>query len=188
MFERSKVDNNSRSAVACELVLDDGREVLGHLMVTSARGIFEELNAPGGFAEFETLDKRRSFIAKGSIRAARSAAVAKVEPLDRRIREGVPFDPHVVLGIPRTADRDTIRRAYHALAKAYHPDRMQAIDLPAEIVDYATAMAKRINAAYSALSTMGAEPPTFKDAPAQPTAQSASQTAQPSSFRTMHAR
>lgn len=180
MFERSKVDNNSRGAVACELVLDDGRELLGHLLVTSSRGIFEELNAAGGFAEFETLDKRRSFIAKRSIRAARSAAVAKVEPLDKRIREGVPFDPHVVLGIPRSADRDTIRRAYHALAKAYHPDRMQAIDLPAEIVDYATAMAKRINAAYSALSAMTAEPASFQETPARPSAQSTS--------RPMHAR
>ena len=152
MFERAKVDNVSKTSVPCELVLDDGRELIGHLLVVGGRGICEELNAAGGFAEFETLDRTRSFLAKSSIRAARSGAHAKIERLDHRIREGVPFDPHTVLGVPRDADRDTIRRAYHNLAKAYHPDRLQAIELPREIVDYATAMAKRINAAYSALA------------------------------------
>ena len=156
MFERTKIDNLSKSPVPCELVLDDGRELIGHLLVSHPRGLIEELNAPGGFAEFETVDRARAFLAKSSIRSARSAAVAKVERLDHRIREGVPFDPYTVLGVPRTADRETIRRAYHALAKAYHPDRLQVIELPQEIVDYATAMAKRINAAYSALTGAGA--------------------------------
>ena len=155
MFERTKIDNSTKNPVACELVLDDGRELLGHLLVGNLRGIIEELNAPGDFIEFEAVDRQRSYLCKHSIRSARSAAVAKVEPLDRRIREGVPFDPYVVLGVERSADRETIKRAYHALAKSYHPDRMQAIELPAEIVDYATAMAKRINAAYSALMSLG---------------------------------
>lgn len=154
MFERTKIDNSTKNPVACELVLDDGRELLGHLLVGNLRGIIEELNAPGDFIEFEAVDRQRTFLGKHSIRSARSAAVAKVVPLDRRIREGVPFDPYVVLGVDRSADRETIKRAYHVLAKTYHPDRMQAIELPAEIVDYATAMAKRINAAYSALMSL----------------------------------
>ena len=152
MFERSRVDNGSKTPVACELILDDGRELTGHLMVTHPRGIIEELNAPGGFAEFESLDRRRAFVAKQTIRSASPGALSKVEVLSSRIREGVTFDPHVVLGLPKSADREAIRRAYHTLAKAYHPDRLHGIDLPPEIIDYATAMAKRINAAYSALT------------------------------------
>lgn len=152
MFERTRIDNGAKSPVSCEIVLDDGSQLFGQLLVSSPRGILEELNAPGGFAEFETIDRQRAFLAKSTIRSARAAGTAKVEPLDRRIRDGAPFDPYAVLGVSRGDDRDTIKRAYHALAKAYHPDRMQAIELPAEIVDYATAMAKRINAAYSALS------------------------------------
>ena len=151
MFERIKVDNVSKHAVPCELVLDNGSELIGHLLVAQQRGVIEELNAAGGFAEFEAMDKTRSYLAKSSIRAARSASLTKVERLDNRFREGTTFDPHAVLGVPRTADREAIRKAYHTLAKAYHPDRLQAIELPQEIVDYATAMAKRINAAYSAL-------------------------------------
>ena len=168
MFERTKIDNTSKSPVACELVLDDGRELLGHLLVANLRGILEELNAAGSFIEFEAVDRQRTFLAKASIRSARSAAVAKIEPLDRRIREGVPFDPYVVLGVDRTADRETIKRAYHVLAKAYHPDRMQAIELPGEIVDYATAMAKRINAAYSALMSLSGAPAAHAQGGAEP--------------------
>ena len=168
MFERTKIDNTSKSPVACELVLDDGRELLGHLLVANLRGIVEELNAPGGFIEFELVDRQRTILTKNSIRSARSAAVAKVESLDRRVRDGVPFDPYVVLGVDRTADRETIKRAYHVLAKAYHPDRMQAIELPVEIVDYATAMAKRINAAYSALMSLSGAPPAHAQGGADP--------------------
>ena len=57
MFERTKIDNTSKSPVACELVLDDGRELLGHLLVANLRGIVEELNAPGSFIEFELVDE-----------------------------------------------------------------------------------------------------------------------------------
>lgn len=155
MFERARVDNASKSPVACELIMDDGRELSGHLLVTSQRGLVDELNATGGFAEFEQLDRTRCLLAKSTIRAARPATFGKVDHLQQNLRENAAFDPHAILGIPRSADRETIRRAYHTLAKAYHPDRMQGIDLPQEIVDYATAMAKRINAAYSSLN--GAE-------------------------------
>ena len=126
--------------------------LLNHVTVRLAEGEVEELNAAGGFAEFESLDRRRAFVAKQTIRSASPGALSKVEVLSSRIREGVTFDPHVVLGVPKSADREAIRRAYHALAKAYHPDRLLGIDLPPEIIDYATAMAKRINAAYSALT------------------------------------
>jgi hypothetical protein len=156
MFERTKVDSQTKTPVPCELFLDDGRELTGHVLAANSRGLIDELNAGGGFVEFETADRVRTFLCKSSIRSARSAAFGKVERLDHRIREGVPFDPYVVLGIGRGADRDTIRRAYHGLAKAYHPDRLQVLDLPPEMLDYATAMAKRINAAYSALASTNA--------------------------------
>jgi curved DNA-binding protein CbpA len=32
-------------------------------------------------------------------------------------------DPYIVLGVPREADADLIKAAYHALLKMYHPDR-----------------------------------------------------------------
>lgn len=34
----------------------------------------------------------------------------------------MPDDPYRILGVPATADADTIKRAFRALAKKYHPD------------------------------------------------------------------
>lgn len=35
-----------------------------------------------------------------------------------------PSDPHDILGVPRDADWDTIRKAYHSRANRYHPDKV----------------------------------------------------------------
>jgi len=58
------------------------------------------------------------------------------------------FDPHQVLGVEKGAGAEAIRTAYRALAKKYHPDRFQNMDLPREMLDYAAAMLVRINLAY----------------------------------------
>jgi hypothetical protein len=51
------------------------------------------------------------------------------------------------LGISPSADEDEIKRAYRALAKMYHPDRV-----PAERRDQARTEMARINVAYEVLS------------------------------------
>ena len=56
-------------------------------------------------------------------------------------------DPYEVLGVPKDADRDTIKSAYRALAKKYHPD--QHAGSPLE--DLAKEKMQEINAAYDAI-------------------------------------
>ncbi len=51
------------------------------------------------------------------------------------------------------ASRDEVRQAYLRLAKAYHPDRYASVELPEEVRDYLSAMARRVNAAHAALET-----------------------------------
>ena len=58
-------------------------------------------------------------------------------------------DPYAVLGVPRTADDDTIRRAYHDLARKYHPDKYADTDL----AELANEKMQEINAAYDAIKS-----------------------------------
>ena len=58
------------------------------------------------------------------------------------------MDPYKVLGIPRDADQETIKRAYRELAKKYHPD--QYVNNP--LASLAEEKLKEINKAYEMLT------------------------------------
>lgn len=58
-------------------------------------------------------------------------------------------DPYVILDVPRSASRATIRAAYAELSKQYHPDRVAS--LGQEFRDLAEARMRAINAAYEKL-------------------------------------
>lgn len=55
-------------------------------------------------------------------------------------------DPYAVLGIDRSADERTIKRAYRKLISEHHPDRLG--DLPEDMRKRAESRASEINAAY----------------------------------------
>ena len=55
-------------------------------------------------------------------------------------------DPYIVLGIPRNASKDVIRRAFYKMAMQWHPDRNP------DNLAKAEAMMKKINAAYHLLN------------------------------------
>ena len=59
---------------------------------------------------------------------------------------GMPRDYYEVLGVDKTADADTIKKAYRSLAKKYHPD------VSTEPKDVAEAKFKEISEAYEVLS------------------------------------
>ena len=56
-------------------------------------------------------------------------------------------DPYSVLGVPRTATDDEIKKAYRDLARKYHPDNYAGSDL----ADVAEEKMKEINEAYEAV-------------------------------------
>jgi DnaJ like chaperone protein len=62
------------------------------------------------------------------------------------------YDPWSILGVPFDADRDALKRAYHALVRQYHPDRHIAEGMPSEFIRVAEARMAAINGAYAALS------------------------------------
>ena len=157
MFERTKVDNRvadaERNAAVVEIGLEDGQTLAGRLCFARTRGLADELNSAGGFVEFEAFTGEREYLAKARIRGIRPVNPPGANQLDARLRLIDGFDPHQILEIAAGADRDTIRAAYHRLAKTYHPDRLSGFDLPPEMVDYASAVSRRLNAAYSLLLT-----------------------------------
>lgn len=152
MFERNRVDNTLEQAAAgVEIVLDDGRTLRGRLAIPLSRSLFEVLNSDACFVDFEPYDSDRQFIAKAALRSVRLLGAPKPQTLEARLVDLDGFDPWRILGVDRGAGRDAVRSAYHACAKAYHPDRYASAELPAEVRDYLAAQARRINAAYAAL-------------------------------------
>lgn len=58
------------------------------------------------------------------------------------------MDPYEVLGVPRDADEETIKKAYRELIKKYHPDRY--VNSP--LADMASEKTKEINRAYDMIN------------------------------------
>ncbi len=75
-----------------------------------------------------------------------AAAAARI-----RARHTAPADddPWAILGVEPGADAATLRSAYHALVREYHPDRHFAEGVPAEFIRVAEARMAVINDAYA---------------------------------------
>ncbi len=58
-------------------------------------------------------------------------------------------DPWAILGVTPGADAATLRAAYHALVKQYHPDRHLAEGMPAEFIRVTESRMAAINDAYA---------------------------------------
>jgi hypothetical protein len=149
MFDRKT--EIQEAAIAVEVTFDDARTVKGKCIVPVQKQLADVLNNANPFIEFEPFGGERQYVAKSSLKAVRPVAVARGPNLAARLRDLDTFDPHAVLGVTGAATWDEIKAAYHRLAKTYHPDRYSTAELPPEVRDYLGSMARRINAAFSAL-------------------------------------
>ncbi len=78
-----------------------------------------------------------------------AAAAARVRA---RHTDPADDDPWAILGVAPGADAATLRAAYHALVREYHPDRHLADGVPAEFIRVAEARMAAINGAYARAS------------------------------------
>ncbi len=157
MFERNRVDNVEQGYVSVELMLDGGRMLVGKVIMPAGRNVVDFLNAAATFVEFEPYDGDKAYLAKSSIRSVRILQVPKGVNLAQRLRDLDGFDPWQILDLARGTSWEETRSAYHRLAKIYHPDRYASAELPDEVKTYLSGMARRVNAAYSALEASHAQ-------------------------------
>jgi hypothetical protein len=154
MFERNKIDNAPETtAVPVEITYTDGAVAKGKLLIPTGRMVVDALNGVGGFIEFEPYGGERTYLAKAQLGAVKLVGVPRLPNLQARARDLDGFDPYVVLGIGAGASGEEIHAAYVRLAKTYHPDRYSTAELPEEVREYLSTMARRINAANQALET-----------------------------------
>jgi hypothetical protein len=158
MFERHTFEPET---VAINIILQttDNARLTGRIVVPRNRGLGEVMNGPNPFVDFETADGDRLLLAKAAIKSVRSLHAGRPVDLQQRIKDAAGFDPRAILGVAPTATRGEVRQAYLTLAKIYHPDRYASAELPDEVREYLSAMARRINAAYAVLQPQVTERP-----------------------------
>jgi hypothetical protein len=173
MFERNRVDNTQeKTGTAAVVELTDGRRITGRFLVARPKTLIEVLNGPCQFLEFEPYDGEAEVIAKASIKSLRMIAAPTGRHPSTLIKDTDNFKPYEILGLERGASRADVRAAFHKRSKSYHPDRYSNADLPAEVMSYLEAMARRINAAYEVLSEETAKAERFAAQRTQPIFQS----------------
>jgi DnaJ-domain-containing protein 1 len=128
--------------VPAEVVLTDGETGLYHLFVGNQQRLSDLINDDRAFLPVET--------SEGSISFLQKSAIARINLLER----ATPYhgnDPHQILGISPTIAEDELKEHYRRIARDCHPDRFQALGLPAAFIDFATQYLARVNDAYRRL-------------------------------------
>jgi DnaJ-domain-containing protein 1 len=142
-----------RQKKALKVLLEtaDGKAIEAELMVFHAESLAEVMNGRMEFLELRDAYGKSSLVAKSFIR--RIFPKADDEPEGKESAEFAKLrihahDPYLVLDVASGASDEDVRLAYHKLARAYHPDKLAALDLPPAIRDYGEEILKKINAAY----------------------------------------
>jgi DnaJ domain len=151
MFNRG--GREAEGPVSVEIVLEDGQELWGKLVIPPGRTLPDVLNGGTSFIEFEAAEGERMFIAKSALHTVKPMHLPAAPDLWAGPTEGAGFNPFAILGIKPGATREETREAYLRLAKSYHPDRYAASELPREVQEYLSVMARRVNAAYDTIET-----------------------------------
>jgi hypothetical protein len=158
--------------IPVHLLLTSGECLKGGVVLGLTGKLFDLMAKPLAFIEFQGTDGTYQLVAKASIERVVPMEIPRTDQLSRRIAGDHTFDPHVILGVARDAGPEEISLAYRALARKYHPDHYAGLNAPREVIDYVSAMFRRITLAYSELkrpvSTIRAQPASSEPCEAAP--------------------
>ena len=151
MFERNRVDNTlQQMTVPAEITLADGSVHKGKFVITAARSIFEVLNGDAKFLEFETYDGERTLTRQDDHCGDQSDDRCR-QPVacERGCAMAISSTRYMELGLQQRARGTDIRaRLFATCRRSITQTLFVSVALPAEVKDYLSAKARRLNAAY----------------------------------------
>ena len=128
-----------------QVQFDDGASFLGFVFLKQMQRVSDLLNDPRQFLPFQKLD--------GPIVYVRKATIANVIELKQHDEHNAPSDPYEILGVSPSISEEDLKHAFHDLCNHYHPDRVQPLDLPTDLSEFANARLIRIIDAYRRITT-----------------------------------
>ena len=131
-----------KHAVSVEITLNNGTVLSVKLFLPIQGRISDLLNDDRNFIPVEC-DGACLALAKTSIMQVSMPSAQAPQ------RKGSPYE---VLGLTDGASMEEIKKAYHELSRANHPDRIRGVGLGQDFIDFANQNMIRINAAYAQLT------------------------------------
>lgn len=153
MFDSQSTKTGNRALVS--LTMADGTAQTVNMRLPLSGKLADALNNSDLFLDVLGNDGDQFFLAKADVRKVKLVDVPKANQLNmqRRNSDRSQFDPFQILKIEKGADGPSVKQAYHAMVRLYHPDRYANMELPEEMKSYAAAMLVRVNLAYEQLSS-----------------------------------
>lgn len=133
--------HRSKKKVAVNIKLEEGTVLDGFVFCSQDERVSDILNDTREFLPFET--------PTGEVMMLRKGVISNILTREKSNRKNPPTNPFEILGIFPTASRNDVKQAYHAKVRLYHPDKLNSLNLPDDVTDYASDALARINSAYS---------------------------------------
>jgi DnaJ-domain-containing protein 1 len=130
-----------KSPVLVEVALTDGSVFHGNIFVHRQARLTDVLNDDRQFLPVQTTDGKYLAIAKSFIRQV------TLTSSESTAYKGT--DPYKILGVQEGVSLEDLKRAYHQLCLANHPDRIRGFGLSPEYQELGTKNTARINEAYA---------------------------------------
>jgi hypothetical protein len=143
-----KGTQSAGTTIPVHILTAAGDSLRGHIKGGIAGHLVEFLNRDSGFFEFIEADGQVIILSKSAVRSVTPIERPKTDQLSHRMKVQETLDPYAILGICRGASAEEARSAYRHCARLYHPDKLAGVEVPAEVLEYVTAVFVRLTSAY----------------------------------------
>ena len=124
-----------------DISLTDGSRMQAKVFIPIQGRLIDILNDERQFLPVETVEGEIVALAKSSIKQL------TIPRADATVYSGT--DPYAILNLRPGISTDELKKAYHELSMANHPDRIKSFGLGPDFLDLATKNMARINTAYA---------------------------------------